>query len=171
MREHERAMREMVLGSLLIGLVAGGGLLKLAPLPSVPVLAFDLGTGVIYAGACLLGPRVGGVIGSVGSALGEVLVGNYSLAPLTFFIRGGEGYLVGLLSTGRGGVQDAMAMALGALAMTAGFTLTAAFTGGLRAMPLLLAESSARGLGGILLGTALCFAARLIYPDVLRYRS
>jgi len=61
---------------------------------------FNLGdTFVLLAGA-LFGGFTGAFTGAVGSALADILTGSYIFAPITFIVKGAEGYLAGRVSGG-----------------------------------------------------------------------
>nr|WP_227767942.1 ECF transporter S component [Zhaonella formicivorans] len=64
-------------------------------------LYFHLGETVILTSALLLGKRGGALVGAVGSAVADLLLGAPVLAPISFVIHGVEGYLVGYASQGK----------------------------------------------------------------------
>ncbi|MFQ5891484.1 MAG: ECF transporter S component, partial [Candidatus Methanofastidiosia archaeon] len=55
---------------------------------------------MVYISAILFGARVGGFAGGVGSSLAD-LYGFPVFAPITFFVKGIEGFVVGRLSHGK----------------------------------------------------------------------
>jgi len=57
----------------------------------------NIGDSVIFLSALIYGPLVGFLAGSIGSALSDVAAGSIVFVPGTFFIKGIEGALVGLL--------------------------------------------------------------------------
>ncbi len=72
-------------------------------IPPIPIPAtsgyFNIGETTIYIAALIFGPLVGGFAGGVGSALSDAFLGYGLFAPGTFFIKGGEGIIVGFLNT------------------------------------------------------------------------
>lgn len=93
---------------------------------SVPVpgyrLYFNLGEGAVYLAALLFGPRVGFFAGALGAAAGDLILGYPMWAPMSFAIKGLEGFVVGHLSRR---VRPLWAMAAGAVVMICGYTLSA----------------------------------------------
>ena len=69
---------------------------SLFPVPSTQGY-YDPGDIMIFIAALTFGPLVGGISGSVGSALSDALGGFGTFAPFTFVIKGLEGYLVGMI--------------------------------------------------------------------------
>ncbi len=57
----------------------------------------NIGDSMIFAGAYLLGPFAGAIIGAIGSALGDLILGYYYWIPFTIIIKGLEGFVFGLL--------------------------------------------------------------------------
>ena len=72
-------------------------------IPPIPIPAtsgyFNIGETTIYIAALIFGPLVGGLAGGIGSALSDAFLGFGLFAPGTFFIKGGEGLIVGFLNT------------------------------------------------------------------------
>lgn len=58
----------------------------------------NLGDSIIIIVAFLFGSIVGGVVGSVGSALSDILAGYVIYAPFSLVIKGIQGVVVGILS-------------------------------------------------------------------------
>jgi uncharacterized membrane protein len=81
---------------------------------------FNLGDAMVMLAGLLLGARLGGIAGGVGSAIADVLLGFGYFAPMTLLIKGTEGFLTGLIGHNRtlpfriaGVVAGAIAMLLG----------------------------------------------------------
>lgn len=134
--------RQVALGAALASLVA------LATMLHVPVpgfrLYFNLGEGVIYTIAILLGARYGGICGGLGAALADLLLGYPLWAPLTLIIKGTEGYVVGRLA----GKNRLLALTVGAAIMIAGYSTTAGILYGWKAAPVeLVTDLTQTGLG------------------------
>jgi uncharacterized membrane protein len=72
-------------------------------IPPIPIPAtsgyFNIGETTIYIAALIFGPLVGALAGGIGSALSDAFLGFGLFAPGTFFIKGGEGLIVGFLNT------------------------------------------------------------------------
>lgn len=64
---------------------------------ATPVGPFNLGDTVIFITAIYLGRRSGFIAGAVGSALADIAMSYMVFAPVTFFVKGFEGYLAGLI--------------------------------------------------------------------------
>jgi uncharacterized membrane protein len=72
-------------------------------IPRIPIPAtsgyFNIGETTVYIAALIFGPLVGAFAGGVGSALSDAFLGFGLFVPGTFFIKGGEGLIVGFLNT------------------------------------------------------------------------
>ncbi|MEM3615556.1 MAG: ECF transporter S component [Candidatus Methanomethylicia archaeon] len=58
---------------------------------------FNFGEIGVYFSALMFGPWVGAISGGLGSALADIFTGFFWYAPGTLFIKGFEGFVVGLL--------------------------------------------------------------------------
>jgi len=81
--------RNVALGAMLAAAVALATMLHI-PMPGMRIY-FNLGEGVIYVIAILLGARYGALSGGIGAALADLLLGYPLWAPLTLLIKGTEG--------------------------------------------------------------------------------
>lgn len=127
------ATQKTALGALCAALVTCATFLSL-PVPGFR-LYFNLGEGIIYSVALMGGGVFGGLCGSVGAALADLLLGYPLWAPFTFVIKGAEGYVVGRLAPR----SEKKALAAGALIMITGYTAMAAVLYGPAAAPVELA--------------------------------
>lgn len=89
---------------------------------------FNLGDSLVMISGFLLGPVGGFFAGGVGSAMADVVLGFPGFAPITFFAKGFEGLVVGLLSfrTSRSrniSAWDILGLLLGSIAMLLGYLL------------------------------------------------
>lgn len=95
-------------------------------IPNIPAGPgfFNLGEIVIYTAAFVFGGVVGGLAGGIGAAAADVFLGYGMWAPITFVVKGLEGYIVGQFagSTFRSKV---IAVALGAPIMIIGYFVAA----------------------------------------------
>ena len=123
------AAHDIALKGLLVAAVT------LATMLSVPVpgfrLYFNFGEGVIYLAALLLGPVWGAAAGGVGASMADLLLGYPLWAPFTLFIKGVEGYVVGLL----GRKNPVLGIVAGASIMIAGYSAAAGILYGWPAVP------------------------------------
>lgn len=148
---------ELVVGALLIGLTLAATMIMvpLAPFP----LYFNLGEIVVYTAALVFGWRFGLAAGAVGAACADVVLGYAMWAPITFVVKGVEGLLVGILSSGRGGWRDIVAVVVGALWMIAGYSLSAyamfGWGGFVHELPLDVLQCAVGGVAALGLAAAL----------------
>lgn len=87
---------------------------------------FNVGEIVIYTAAFLFGGVVGGLAGGIGAAAADVILGFGMWAPITFVVKGLEGFVVGQLA-GPSTRSKAIAVALGAPFMIVGYFIAAWF--------------------------------------------
>lgn len=87
---------------------------------------FNVGEIVIYTAAFLFGGVVGGLAGGVGAAAADVILGFGMWAPITFVVKGLEGFVVGQLA-GPSWQSKAIAVGLGAPFMIVGYFIAAYF--------------------------------------------
>lgn len=57
----------------------------------------NFGDALIFISSSMLGPIGGAIVGALGSSLADVFSGFALYAPFTFVIKGGEGFLCGIL--------------------------------------------------------------------------
>ncbi|MCX8130527.1 MAG: ECF transporter S component [Clostridia bacterium] len=124
--------KKIVVSGLMIALVFIVTYLPFLHIPS-PVNQgyFNIGDSVIMIAAILLGRKSGLVVGALGSALADVALGSFIFAPVTFVVKGIEGYLVGLIAAdtdgnSKGNIYRIVAVVMGALTMAAGYFVSEA---------------------------------------------
>lgn len=89
---------------------------------------FNLGEVAIYTVALTFGGRAGAVSGAVGSALADILQGYFlPWAPITFIVKGIEGWLVGKIADVHKWKKSIVAVLAGGHVMIIGYGLTSAF--------------------------------------------
>ena len=81
--------------------------------------------GVMLAGL-IFGPIIGFISGGVGSALADIFLGFPIYAPITFVVKGVEGFVVGLIANprifhGKRTYKDILAVIAGGLLMVLGY--------------------------------------------------
>jgi len=103
----------------------------------IPIMLgyFNLGDTVVLVAAALFGGFTGAFAGAVGSAAADIVSGYYIFAPITFLIKGMEGYAAGKLSGGglvnggppkNGKRRLTLALIAGAIIMVLGYFLAEA---------------------------------------------
>ena len=114
-----------------------------------PAGYFNLGEVAIYLVALLCGPVAGAIAGAIGSALTDTFLGYFiPWAPLTFVIKGLEGYLVGRFAKPLQVKRALFGVGLGGLWMILGYGLATALVYNWAAvLPELVAD-----LGQVLVG-------------------
>lgn len=98
----------------------------------IPPGYVNFGDAVIMVTALLLGGRSGLLAGALGSALADVAYGAYIYVPITFIVKGIEGYVIGAIASksgpkGAGYLRKAASLVIGAIIMVAGYFLSEAF--------------------------------------------
>ena len=84
----------------------------------------------IMAAAIIIGKNIGCIAGAFGSALADIAVGGFLFAPVTFIVKGLEGYVTGAIAGSSGdnkqvnNVKIMAAVCVGALVMVAGYFLS-----------------------------------------------
>ena len=146
--------KEVTLGALFAAIVAVATMIHI-PVPGYRIY-FNLGEGVIYCIALLMGPKYGAICGGIGGALADVVLGYPLWAPFTFVIKGAEGFL-----TGRFRQKRKQAVLIGACVMVAGYTLAAGLLYGWKVAPIeLLTDLAQAGVGAAIALVALPYIER-----------
>ena len=93
-----------------------------------PLGYFNIGDAAIIIAAVMLGKKSGFVAGAFGSALADVFLGYAYFAPITFFVKGLEGFVVGyIIYKAKGSklindeVKRILAIIAGCIIMIAGY--------------------------------------------------
>lgn len=124
--------KKIVMNGLMIALVFLATYFSRIPTP-LPGGYFNLGDSVIMVAAILLGRNSGLAAGAIGSCLADLAFGSFLFAPITFIVKGIEGYLTGVIarpnpsekavSTGK----MISAVIVGAIVMVGGYFVSEAF--------------------------------------------
>ena len=128
-------MKRPALLGLFGALVIVATLVTRFPVPTFN-LYFNLGEAVIYLTALLFGGPAAALIGGGGSALADILGGYPVWAPITFVIKGLEGYVVGVMAER---FNPILGVILGALVMVLGYGIMAGVLYGPAAIPVEIA--------------------------------
>jgi len=91
--------KRVVLNGLIIALVFLATYFTHIPTP-LPGGYFNLGDTVIIVAAIILGERSGMIAGAIGSMLADFAYGGFLFAPITFVVKGVEGFVVGAIASG-----------------------------------------------------------------------
>lgn len=118
----------------------------------------NFGDVFIFSIAVLLGKKTGFAAGAMGSALADIMLGYAIFAPGTFFIKGLEGLVCGIIAERLGAGSHktrtlAIGTACGALVMIAGYflyeTLIFGFPVGLSSIPGNLLQGSVSAVAAV----------------------
>ncbi|PYG88814.1 putative membrane protein [Ruminiclostridium sufflavum DSM 19573] len=119
--------RTLVINALMIALVFLITFLPFLHIPSPVVQGyFNIGDAVIMITAMLLGRKSGFVAGAFGSALADLVLGSFVFVPVTFVVKGLEGYMVGLIANKSNNdttsvIRRLLSLAAGVLVMASGY--------------------------------------------------
>ena len=136
--------KKLAFGALISAMVT------VATILSVPVpgfrLYFNLGEGIIYTIAILMGPSYGAICGGLGASIADLILGYPLWAPATLIIKGLEGYIVGRLAPR----NRILAMLAGATIMSISYSAIAGLLYGKEAIPIeLMTDITQTGIGMI----------------------
>lgn len=119
----------------------------------------NLGDMVVFLSAMILGRKGGFIVGGFGSALADLLLGYTHYVPITFIVKGLEGYIAGvILDTKLGKRKPIIATTIGGLWMALGYYLAEIFMYGPKAALASVPGNIMQGLFGAV-SAVLLFAA------------
>jgi len=119
----------------------------------------NLGDMVVFLSAMILGRKGGFIVGGFGSALADLLLGYTHYIPITFIVKGLEGYIAGvILDTKLGKRKPIIATTIGGLWMALGYYLAEIFMYGPKAALASVPGNIMQGLFGAV-SAVLLFAA------------
>jgi uncharacterized membrane protein len=163
--------REVALAAVMTAATAAVTMVLSIPFPPTRGY-FNLGDAVVMLAGLLFGARLGGIAGGVGSAISDVLLGYGYFAPLTLFIKGTEGFLTGLIGSGRRFSIKVIAVAIGALAMLVGyFSVETPLYGVGAAFAELVTINSIQVTTGAIISLTLTQIILRTYPDITFFRA
>jgi len=121
----------------------------------------NLGDMVVFLSAMILGKKGGFIVGGFGSALADMLLGYTHYAPITFIVKGFEGFIAGLiLETRLGKSKPIIATAIGGLWMALGYYIAEIFMYGAKAALAAIPGNIMQGLFGAVTAVLLFMALR-----------
>lgn len=120
----------------------------------------NLGDMVIFLTAMMMGKKGGLIVGGIGSALADIVLGFSFYAPITLIVKGIEGFVAGaLLETNIGKKIPLVPTLIGAVVMAIGYYIAEIFLYGsgaaIVAIPGNLTQGVVGAITAILLYTAL----------------
>lgn len=116
----------------------------------------NLGDMVIFIAAFMFGKKAGFLVGGIGSAMADILLGWGAYAPITFVAKGLEGFVAGLLlETSWGKKMKIIPPAIGGLVMAGGYYFAEIFMYGAKAAVVNLPANIMQGLFGAIAATIL----------------
>lgn len=120
----------------------------------------NLGDMVIFLAAMMMGKKGGLIVGGIGSALADILLGYSFYAPITLIVKGLEGFVAGALLERKIGKKfPLLATLTGAIVMAIGYYFAEIFLYGpgpaLIAIPGNLLQGAVGAITAILLYTAI----------------
>jgi uncharacterized membrane protein len=126
LKKEELVLIQAALSGVLAALVAVAT--AIVQIPNPPTRGYiNLGDIMIFVSALTFGPIVGGIAGSVGSSISDVVTGYGYFAPFTFVIKGTEGALAGLISNKTKVSRDVLAVIVAGIEMITGYFLAEFF--------------------------------------------
>jgi len=170
--------KRIVLNGIMVALTFLATYFTHIPTP-LPGGYFNLGDAVIIVTAVILGRKSGLVAGALGSMLADVAFGSFLFAPITFIVKGLEGYVTGLVvnpssEKPKGALRILSGAAIGGIIMVGGYFLAEAFIlgffdkeFGLTAAVFELIPNSIQGVLSVLLGYIISIL--LLKIDIYKY--
>lgn len=88
----------------------------------------NLGDMVVFIAALIMGKKGGLIVGGIGSAMADLLLGYTHYVPITLVVKGLEGYIAGrILETNIGKERPIIATTIGGLFMALGYFIPETF--------------------------------------------
>lgn len=148
---HKRTHR-IVLFALFASLTVVMTLLFRFPIPHAQGY-LNVGDAVVLVAALVMGPSAGFWVGSIGSALADMIAGYAMYIPFTFFVKGLEGFIAGWLHLKTKKVI--LPVVIGGLWMAVGYIFADWFLYGLAAAIAAFPLNLLQGLTGALVSVLL----------------
>lgn len=138
----------------------------LIQIPTIATKGYvNVGDAVVLFSALVLGRRGGMVVGGVGSALADVLLGYTWYAPITLLVKGVEGYLAGALFERLDHSRPFVATLPAGVWMAAGYFLAEVVMYSLPAAVASFPGNLVQGGVGAFLAVLLYAAVRRFFPE------
>ncbi len=116
----------------------------------------NLGDMVIFIAAFFFGKKAGFLVGGVGSALADLLLGYSVFAPVTLIVKGIEGYVAGVIfETDLGRKYPIIPSSIGGLIMAGGYFIAEIFMFGFNSSLINLPANIVQGLFGAIAASIL----------------
>lgn len=168
-KKQELVSIQLILSGVMAALVMVATYIVQIPNPATGGY-INFGDIMIFVGALAFGPIVGGVAGSVGSAIADLVSPYAVFAPFTFVIKGTEGVLAGLISSRKSVRRDVLAVVVAGTEMISGYFL-AEFYGlqlGWAALTEVPGNVSQILVGGVI-GIPIAIIIRRRLPEILKH--
>lgn len=135
----------------------------------IPIAAgngyLNLGDMVVFLAALMLGKKGGFIVGGLGSALADLILGYSHYAPITLIVKGLEGFIAGyLLETKVGKKAKVLPLIIGGVLMAVGYYIAEIFMYGTKAALVGLPVNTLQGLLGAV-------AAILLFEGIKKVRA
>lgn len=160
---------QLVLSAVMAALVAMATFM--VQIPNPPTGGYiNFGDIIIFVNALTFNPIVGGLAGSFGSSIADIVSGYGYFAPFTFIIKGTEGVLAGLISNRINISRDIVAVIIAGAEMITGYFLAEFFPlqYGWAALTEIPGNVSQILVGGII-GIPIAIIIRKRLPEILKY--
>lgn len=160
-----KSLRKLIIDGLMIAIVFLATYFTKFPSP-LPNGYINLGDAVIIVAALLFGKRNALIAGAIGSAFSDFALGYLIYVPVTFIVKGLEGYIMGLIAEkiGNKKVSQVVSIVVGMCIMVFGYFIAeASVLGmidsnlGLSAAIINLPFNVVQGLASGILGFALVY--------------
>lgn len=116
----------------------------------------NLGDMVVFLAALMLGKKGGFLVGGLGSAMADLLLGYAHYAPITLIVKGLEGYIAGsIYETKIGKRKPIIATSIGGLFMAFGYYIPEIFLYGPKAALVSVPGNIVQGLVGAVVAVLL----------------
>lgn len=164
MAERIISSRELVASAVFAAVVCAATLVVRIPVPATSGY-INLGDSMVFVSALLMGARVGGIAGGVGSALADIIGGYGHWAPFTFVIKGVEGFVAGHLSKSSSLVRWIVAVIVGGCIMVIGYFIVGSALYGIPAALVELPGNIFQAGSGIIISVPLAKAIKRAVPQ------
>lgn len=144
----EKKLKILTRGAVLIALTTI--MTMIIHIPTIGTNGYiNLGDMVVFIAAMMLGRKGGLIVGGLGSSLADILLGYTHYAPITFIVKGLEGYIAGvILDTSIGQRKPIFATAVGGIWMAFGYYIAEIFMYGTKAALVAVPGNLMQGIFG-----------------------